>query len=131
MNTRFVDIDALEVPLKSAAKLPIQSLDHHLKSWIARACRIPEQDVVRYVIDRRSLDARKKPDLRFVYNLRAEVREDSPVHEAPGISVRTTPPPQDHSLNHLPLADGLPLHPIVVGAGPAGQMAAYLLALHG
>jgi uncharacterized protein len=129
--TRFVDIDALEVPLKSAAKLPVQSLDHHLKSWIARACRIPEQDVVRYVIDRRSLDARKKPDLRFVYNLRAEVREDSPVHEAPGISVRTAPPPQDHSLNHLPLADGLPLHPIVVGAGPAGQMAAYLLALHG
>ena len=131
MNTRFVDIEALEVSLKAAAKLPVQSVDHHLKPWIARACRIPEADVVRYQIDRRSLDARKKPDLRYVYNLRAEVREDSPVNEVPGISVRTSPPPLDHSLAHLPLADPLPLHPIVVGAGPAGQMAAYLLALHG
>jgi uncharacterized FAD-dependent dehydrogenase len=131
MSARLVDISALEVPLAAAAKLPLQSLDHHLHPWIARLCRIPASDVLRYDIDRRSLDARKKPDLRYVYHLRAEVRADSPVAEGPGVSVRTTPPDQDQSLYHLPLGDPLPLHPIIVGAGPAGQMAAYLLALHG
>jgi ribulose 1,5-bisphosphate synthetase/thiazole synthase len=45
--------------------------------------------------------------------------------------VRTTAPDQEHSLYQLALRDPLPLHPIIVGAGPAGQMAAYLLALHG
>ena len=94
MSGRLVDISALEVPLAAVAKLPLQSLDHHLHSWIARLCRIPEGDVVRYDIDRRSLDARKKPDLRYVYHLRAEVRENSPVVEGPSVSVRTTPPDQ-------------------------------------
>ncbi len=131
MSAHLVDIEGLEVPLAAAAKLPLQSLDHHLHPWIARLCRVPESDVVRYVIDRRSLDARDKPDLRYVYHLRAEVRPDSPVQEGAGVSVRTAPPDQDQSLYHLPLRDPLPLHPIIVGAGPAGQMAAYLLALHG
>ena len=121
MSAHLVDIEGLEVPLAAAAKLPLQSLDHHLHPWIARLCRIPEQDVIRYVIDRRSLDARDKPDLRYVYHLRAEVRPDSPVQEGAGVSVRTAPPDQDQSLYHLPLRDPLPLHPIIVGAGPAGK----------
>jgi uncharacterized FAD-dependent dehydrogenase len=131
MNVQQVDIEHLEVPLNAAAKLPVMSLDHHLHRWIARHCRIPDGDVLRYTIDRRSLDARFKPDLRYVYHLRAEVRADSPVHEGPGVHVATTPPDQEQGLYHLQLRAPLPLHPIVVGAGPAGQMAAYLLALHG
>lgn len=131
MNTQTINCEHLEVPLAAVAKLPKHSVDHHLHAFIAQACKIPASDVISYRIDRRSLDARKKPDLRFIYNLRAEVRENSPVHAGPGITVQTTPPSQEHSLYQLKLRDDLPLHPIIVGAGPAGQMAAYLLALHG
>jgi hypothetical protein len=129
--TQHVLIEHLEVPLAALKDQPPQSLDHRLKPWIARHCRIPEADVVGYAIERRSLDARKKPDLRFVYHLDVQVREDSPVHEGPGTAVSTTPPSHDGSLHHLAVTAPLPLHPIVVGAGPAGQMAAYLLAMYG
>jgi uncharacterized FAD-dependent dehydrogenase len=127
----YVDIEALEVPLAQAAALPVQSLDHHLKPWIARLLRVPETDVAGYTIDRRSLDARKKPHLTYVYRLVAQVREDSPVHEGVGVEVRIAPPVADDSLHHLVTRADLPLHPVVVGTGPAGIMAAYLLALYG
>lgn len=131
MSDRYVDVEALEVPLAAAAALPPQSLDHHLEPWLAKMLRVPVTDIHSYTIDRRSLDARKKPHLTYVYRVTAAVRMDSPVHEGPGIQVRTTPPAHDDGLGKLPLLADLPMHPIVVGTGPAGIIAAYLLALHG
>jgi hypothetical protein len=130
-GTQVVTIDHLDVPLKVLAKGPVTSIDHHLQPWIARHCRVPLADVKAYEIERRSLDARKKPDLKFVYSLAVRVREDAPVHEAPGTAVRTAPPNRDDGLYHLATIPELPRHPIVVGTGPAGIMAAYLLALYG
>ncbi len=129
--TTLVDVAALEVPLALAAQLPLQSLDHHLKPWIAKRLRVPEADVESYTIERRSLDARKKPHLIYVYHLVAQVRQDSPVTEGPGVAVRTQGPNHDDSLYHLTTSESLPLHPLVVGTGPAGLMAAYLLSLYG
>ncbi len=130
-GTQVVTIDHLEVPLRALEQQPVHSPDHHLEAWIARHCRIPVADVKGYEIERRSLDARKKPDLRFVYQLVARVREDSPVLESKGTEVLTDPPKRDDGLHHLKIASSLPLHPIVVGTGPAGIMAAYLLAMYG
>ena len=129
--SQHVSIEHHEVPLQALRLEPPSSIDHRLKPWIARLCRIAPADVVDYRIERRSLDARRKPDLRFIYHLHAQVREDCPVHEGQGVVVHTAPPDQDQGLYHLRLADPPPRHPIIVGAGPAGQMAAYLLALHG
>ena len=64
----------------------------NLQPWIARHCRIPVADIRAYEIERRSLDARKKPQLKFVYQLAVRVRENAPVAEMPGVTVRTTPP---------------------------------------
>ncbi len=130
-RSRQVLIERLEVPLSAVANGPRQSLDHHLKPWIAKHCRVPLTDVLGYEIDRRSVDARKKPDLRFVYNLSARVREDSPVQEGPGVTVKTTPPNDDDSLLRLRTTGPLPQYPLIVGTGPAGLMAAYLLARYG
>lgn len=128
---QVVTVDRLEVPLTTVAAGPVQSLDHHLKPWIAKRLRVPETDVRAYAIDRRSLDARQKPQLRYVYNLAVQVRRDSPVAETPGVVVATDPPTYDDSLWHLKVREGLPKHPLVVGTGPAGIMAAYLLAAYG
>lgn len=131
MNTQSVTIEHLEVPIAPLVKEPPHSIDHRLDAWIARHCRIPVADVVDYEIQRRSIDARKKPDLRLVYNVLARIREDAPVREGPGVAVHTTPPSQDDSLHHLKTIAPLPLHPVIVGTGPAGIMAAYLLARYG
>lgn len=131
-NTQVVMIDRLEVPLNALASGPVQSLDHHLQPWIAKRCGISVDDVVTYAIDRRSMDARQKPRLKYVYNVAVRVREDCPVREDVGVEVRTDPLTYDDGLWHLSLRpEGLPKHPIIVGTGPAGIMAAYLLAAYG
>jgi len=130
-DSQVVTVDQLEVPLNGLADAPVQSLDHSLRPWIAKRLRIPEADVRSYAIDRRSLDARKKPQLKYIYQLAVQVRRDSPVSEGPGLHVGTDPPRYDDGLWHLKLREGLPKHPLVVGTGPAGIMAAYLLAAHG
>jgi uncharacterized FAD-dependent dehydrogenase len=130
-TTQSVTVEHLEVPIAPLASQPPHSIDHKLHSWIARHCRIPVTDIVDYQIQRRSIDARKKPDVRFVYHVLARVRENSPVREGPGVVVHTQPPAQDDSLHHLTTISPLPLHPIIVGTGPAGIMAAYLLARYG
>jgi uncharacterized protein len=128
---QIVEVRGLAVPLADAARGPVQAIDHHLTPWIARHLRVPESDITSYQIERRSLDARQKPRLAFVYHLLVETRPDAPVAEPEGTEVRTTPPAQDDGLHHLRTIPGLPLHPIVVGTGPAGIMAAYLLARYG
>jgi len=129
--TQHVAITHLEVPLDPLLTAPPQSIDHHLQPWIARHCRIAPSAVEGYAITRRSLDARHKPRLVFVYHLVARVRDDSPVHEDDGTTVLTAPPAEDDSLHRLSVRGDLPLHPVIVGTGPAGIMAAYLLARYG
>jgi len=126
-----VSIEPLEVPLRPYFEGRRQSVDHHLHQAIADHLAIPREEVRGYAIDRRSLDARRKPDLRFVYRVNATVDDGAAVVERPGVAVHTVPPDEDDALYHLPPADPLPHGPVVVGTGPAGIMAAYLLALHG
>ncbi len=132
MNSSLtVEIERLTVALARFKGREPVGLDHHLHPFIARACGVAEGDVLSYEIERRSLDARQKPDLRFAYHVRAQLRDGAPVAAQPGITVLDAPPPQDDQLWHLPLRPDLPREALVVGTGPAGQMAAYLLAVHG
>lgn len=128
---QHVRISHLEIPVHELVDQPHISCDHHLHPWIARHCRINEDDVLRYKILHRSLDARRKPDIRFVYKLDLTVRESSLVREDAHTILYTPEPDQNHQLYQLTPRSPLPEHPIVVGAGPAGMMAAYLFALYG
>ena len=126
-----VDVDGLEVPLGPLINGPPIGIDHHLDPYLARYLGISEDDVIGYDLERRSIDARRKKDLKLLYRLRAKVREGAPVKEQPKVSVHTQAPNANDGLYNLPLSDARPREALVVGTGPAGIMAAYLLALHG
>ncbi len=66
-----------------------------------------------YVILKRSLDARKKPDLYYVYNIGIPGSQEESVYDPPVCT------------------SGGEHRPIVVGSGPSGLFCAYLLALGG
>jgi uncharacterized FAD-dependent dehydrogenase len=130
-TSQLVTIDELVVPLKAWMDGPRRSVDHHLHADIAQLLKIAPEDVLNYTIDRRSLDARRKPDLLFRYRLQAQVAAEAIPSEQAGATVLTEQHDQNDPLFHLQLSDTRPRSAIVVGTGPAGIMAAYLLALHG
>lgn len=126
-----VSIDQLEVDITPHLDGRRVSVDHHLHDAIAAHLGIDRDRVHDYRIERRSLDARRKPRLAFLYRLQVAVADGSPVREGTGVSVHTTPGDQDHELYRLALSPDRPRTVVVVGTGPAGIMAAYLLSLHG
>ena len=78
-------------------------------------------------IVRKSLDARRHGEIRFVYAAEVALRGDVPTPVGPGIAPAGGPGfdwPE-------PGVEGLGARPVVVGSGPAGLFAAYFLALSG
>ena len=115
MSNAHVLIDQLEVALEPWLNGPRRSVDRNLKPHIAKALGISPDKVMNYTIDRRSLDARHKPDLRFIYRLKAEIDPRAGVRESKTIQVLTEDHDQANDLFHLPLQRDLPQQPVIVG----------------
>ncbi len=130
-GTQHIRITHLEITVRDLDDARRYHLDHRLHPWIAGHCQIAEEDVHSYSITHRSLDARRKPDLRYIYRLDVALREGCAMRDDPTIEVFTPEPDRNHPLYQLATLPELPPQPIIVGTGPAGLMAAYLLALYG
>lgn len=80
---------------------------------------------------RRAVDARKKPNIVFVYTLFIEVHNEAQVMKKLGkekdISVFAAEDPEPIVFGSVPLAH----RPVVMGFGPAGMLAAFYLAREG
>jgi uncharacterized FAD-dependent dehydrogenase len=118
--------------LRVRVEEPESSLPEHL----ARTLKLPLDAVSHWRILRKSLDARDKDAFQFVYSIELTLRQDEQraielaertVHPLARIETFTEPPFE------LPLMGSRPLthQPIVIGSGPAGLIAAYLLAEQG
>lgn len=128
---RSVTISELRISLRELERLGTTNVDRQLGPFIARHLDIPADQVVDYQLERRSLDARRKPKLAFLYRLQAQVADQTLIKPRAGVSEAALQPDQNHSLYQLERHCDHPREPVVVGTGPAGMMAAYLLALHG
>ena len=96
----------------------------------AQLLKVSTSKVRKLRIVRRSVDARKKPDIRIVYTIDVAVdgNEKKILHNARCKRASIAPV----SYYKVPKPNGLPKHrPIVVGFGPAGMFAALILAING
>ena len=57
-------------------KLPVSHTKEELEKKIRKLLKLQEQELVSWTIRRQSLDARKKPELFFVYTVDVEVRNE-------------------------------------------------------
>ncbi len=97
---------------------------------IAKTLRISEKDILHYEIKKQSIDARKKPDIKYIYTVDVKVQNEQKVLKK-------------QKGNQVTLAKELPYvfpaagtetmkcRPIIIGSGPAGLFCAYMLAEHG
>ena len=112
-------------------RLGVEQSEDSLPEAFARTLGVSPTDLSRWRILRKSLDARSRNDLMFVYSAAVELRED----EQRVFRARRDPRVEAYEPVRFnePAAgpDALPMRPVVVGSGPAGLLAAYYLALRG
>ncbi len=110
--------------------LPPEHSPGQLKAEAAKLLRLPEARIKQLKIVRRSVDARKKPEVKFIYTVDVAVEgSETKILKHCG-SKRTAPAPGTAYVPPKP--DALPeQRPVVVGFGPAGMFAALVLALAG
>ncbi len=95
--------------------------DQVLAPRIAKALGISEENLLSCRIVKRSLDARKKPHIKLLYQIVAEIREGV-------VPARMEAPPEEPAAFRIPGNRAGLHHPLVVGSGPAGLFAALVLA---
>lgn len=109
-------------------KLKIPHTDRQLREKVCKLLRVSEEAFISYQITRRSLDARKKPELFYVYTVDVEIKQESSLRKKvknknilflkKEMPYRAVPTGKQH----------LRFPPVVIGTGPAGLFCGYQLA---
>lgn len=132
-------VEFANIPVSLDAMLPENV--PMLEAEVSRACGFPlqaasegaEPDPGEFKLARRSVDARKKPNVHFVVSVVADVPSADALSPAKGVTVKPyapAPPLDMPDLSRARDSDGF-ASPIVVGAGPAGLFCALYLAASG
>lgn len=106
-----------------------RNIDLKLKPHIAVFCRTTTENIGEYKILSKSIDARSRVPM-LIYSLTAEVGNLAAI---PAGSAEAAEADANYSLDSLKLqlSGALVKNPLIVGTGPAGLMAAYILAACG
>ena len=111
-------------------KLRINHTEADLKMKIVKSLHLKEDALLSYRIKKQSIDARKKPELSYVYTVDVSVKNESKVikkikdKNISQVSVKEYQIPESGS-------EILQNRPVIVGSGPAGLFCAYMLAIKG
>lgn len=110
-------------------KLKPNHTKQDLKQLLLTTLHLKEEDLLEYHIHKRSIDARKKPDIFYSYAVDFKVKQEERVLKKYKNKVQKI----SEKAYHVPKAGAETLvhRPIVVGAGPAGLFCTYLLAQEG
>ncbi len=111
--------------------VPVEHPEGLLLDLVAKRLKVGAGDLVRYQIIRKSLDARNRRDLTFVYSIVAELKNEAGV--IPHLKRDKNIQPYEPEVFDDPASGSRPLEerPVIVGTGPAGLLAGYYLALKG
>lgn len=112
-------------------RMPVGQAETELLGAVARRLGVTSGDVGSWRILKKSLDARSRRDLRFVYSVAVELPTElqTRVEQTSNGDVQSYSPVvfDDPPSGDSPLDE----RPVIVGSGPAGLLAGYYLALRG
>ncbi len=113
----------LQIPI-ALVRDSLADLDANLHRSISSRCGIGRDCIKGYKILSKSIDARKKRNIKINYQVAAEFSENA---EKPAKAEPYKPKP-DNYLENLRTSASPVKNPIIVGAGPAGLLAGLVLA---
>ena len=111
-------------------KLPLKHNLADLEQKIRKILKLSQKDKFTYKILKKSIDARKKPELFYVYSCGIQIPQQEKVcknAKNPNVLVVNEKHYEIPSCGTLELKH----RPVIIGAGPAGLFAAYTLCLAG
>lgn len=118
----------------SQVKLKVGHTEEELRQKLLRLLQLTNEDLLNVEIRKQSLDARRKPDLFYVYTLDVSVKKEEAVlkrihkkrHTEEITVCRETKYKFPESGLEIPSS-----RPVIVGCGPAGLFCCYFLAAYG
>ena len=113
----------------SDMKFPVDYTEKDIQQRIAKELRIEKERIKRFSIARRSVDARKKNDVKFIISVNAEIEGDEKkvISRAKSKNVTTAKP----FTYKIEKCREMKNPPVIVGFGPAGLFAGLFLARAG
>jgi len=116
----------------SEISLPIDHNDKDLKNKILKRLGIDEKDLLQIKIRKRSVDARKRSSIVFIYTIDCEVRNEALIFKKPSPSKDVfLAPDLSYSFACQKMICFKGMRPLIVGAGPCGLFAGHILAQMG
>jgi uncharacterized FAD-dependent dehydrogenase len=115
-------------------RLPLEHPADALRPAIIARLGISDQELLRFEIYKRAVDARKKSSILFVYTIDAELRHEDKVLRRLKTDPHVRPTPDMEYRFAATEAAGTPARsrrPIVIGMGPSGLFAGLILAQAG
>lgn len=104
--------------------------DRELEEKIRRILRLKEKEIFSYEIVKRSLDARKKPELFYSYTVDVCLDSEQRIIKNCKSSQVSMQTPVNYAFP-LPGQEDMKYRPVIIGTGPAGLFCGYMLAFHG
>lgn len=126
----YIRIKGVNMIRINQLKLPITHSREELLKKAAKTLKIGISQIEEFTIIRQSLDARKKPELFFVYSVDCKVKQEKQIlKKVNNNNVMLS----DTVYYRFPKSGTEPLknRPVIVGFGPAGLFCGYMLAKAG
>lgn len=101
---------------------------NELKDRIAKKLKININDIIEYHIIKESIDSRHKPDIYLVYEVDVKLKDEKVVYKLNDNDIFISP---KEEYEYSPKGDIKIDRPYIIGAGPAGLFAAYMLSSYG